>query len=196
MCTLKPFKHQNYLSSSSIEQRRRLALQRDELVALVLHFLCRRKTKFQKLFYLKNFISALLTIGGAQALAPLLQRNLVVIVGVTTIKKGSNAALHREEGRSQGKQLMAGDMSIMGLLVQVAELPDDGVDPPVGHVVVVRGGLSATFRLGQPLADDGVQPLAHPPGKVLEDGRLALANFLALAVVVDVHVLVVGGAVV
>lgn len=195
MCTLKPLKHHK-VSLDLVEQRRRFALQRDELVALVLHFLCRRKTKFQKLFNLKNFISALLTIGGAQALAPLLQRNLVVIVGVAAVKKGSNAALHREKGRSQGKQLMAGDMSIMGLLVQVAELPDDGVDPPVGHVVVVRGGLSDTFRLGQPLADDGVQPLAHPPGKVLEDGRLALANFLALAVVVDVHVLVVGGAVV
>ena len=138
MCTLKPFKHQNYLSLSSIEQRRRLALQRDELVALVLHFLCRNKNKISETFYLKNFISALLTIGGAQALAPLLQRNLVVIVGVATVQERSNAALHREEGRSQGKQLMAGDMPIMGLLVQVAELPDDGVDPPVGHVVVVR----------------------------------------------------------
>src|SRR5690606_17530272 len=70
----------------------------------------------------------------------------------------------------------------MRLLVEVAEFPNDGINPLVSHV----------FRsTRQSFADYVVQPFPHSSRKVLQDFLLALFNFFALAIVVDVHVFVV-----
>lgn len=82
---------------------------------------------------------------------------------------------------------MTRDVTVVWLLVEVAELPNDGIDPLVGVVVAPV----VPFRRAQSLADDVVQPLAHSTGKVFEDRCLALFDLLAFTVVVDVHVLVV-----
>lgn len=153
--------------------------------------------------------------GGAQALAPFGQGDLVVIVRVAAIEKVGDARLHRQQWCSQREQFVSRHVSatgknnrkrkfetrhthlpIMWLAVEVAELPDDRIDPFV-CLVVVAARLEFTINARHLLHsadEDMIEPFAHTPRKVFEFVLRALLDLLALSVVVDVHVFVLLGA--
>jgi hypothetical protein len=106
-----------------------------------------------------------------EALAPLLEGDLVVVVLVAVVEEGRDAVLQRHEGCADREELVARDRTVVWVTVEVAPLPDGGVGPAAGHVA-----LGLAFHLlveGRQLvavshvAHDVEQPVAHTPGEVV-----------------------------
>ena len=71
----------------------------------------------------------LLHVLDAEAVCPLGERDLVVVVGVAAVEKVSDAVLQSLEGRAHREQLVAGHRRVRRLQVQRAPPPHRRVRP-------------------------------------------------------------------
>jgi len=78
-----------------------------------------------------------LTLLKSETFAPFLEGDPVVVVGIASLEEGLDAGLHRHHGSGKRDELVVGDLLVMGLGVQVTELPDHRVH--VLEVIIVLG---------------------------------------------------------
>lgn len=120
----------------------------------------------------------------------------MIVVRIARLEERRNAVLQRHERRPNREQFVPRHRPIVRLAIQIAPLPHGRIGP-AARLVRLRLQLHRLVVIGQFVAlrqvtHHRVQPFAHASRKVVHLLRCAVGLLAALAVVVDVHVLVFG----